>query len=242
MRPIDFLEFRSELKPASGFQSLQFREIECLSGARDPRYLQVFHETPADAAALRARLAEPTLWDAFVVVLRSRGLPAAGPDELLQTIIRIAKRVESENLYELAEALLVEGRLDRELAELVVELPLLLVRDDRVGCVHLLELPLGRRVALKVLSDDLARDKAYVQAPPAEETPPKIEALLASVVETLCEETEASAPLWCRAVPSLREPWFPSGTENLKALALRESPIHFRKRSIFVLGNFLSRA
>ena len=106
MRPIDFLEFRSELKPASGFQSLQFREIECLSGARDPRYLQVFNDIPADAEALRVRLAEPTLWDAFVAVLRSRGLPTADSDALLQTIIRIAKRAESEDLYELAEALL----------------------------------------------------------------------------------------------------------------------------------------
>jgi len=106
MRPIDFLEFRSELKPASGFQSLQFREIECLSGARDPRYLQVFSDDPKDAEALRTRLAEPTLWDAFVAVLRSRGLPTADSDALLQTIIRIAKRAESEDLYELAEALL----------------------------------------------------------------------------------------------------------------------------------------
>ena len=106
MRPIDFLEFRSELQPASGFQSLQFREIESLSGAGDPSYLKVFSDNPEDAAVLRARLAEPTLWDAFVGALRSRGLPAANDEALLQTIIRISKREESEDLYELAEALL----------------------------------------------------------------------------------------------------------------------------------------
>jgi hypothetical protein len=30
--------------------------------------------------------------------------------------------------------------------------------------------------------------------------------------------------------------------ENLKASALVESPVHYRKRKIFVLANFLERA
>ena len=38
MRPQDFLAFRSELAPASGFQSVQFRAIEFLSGLRDRSY------------------------------------------------------------------------------------------------------------------------------------------------------------------------------------------------------------
>src|SRR5262245_3483064 len=37
MRPIDFLRFRDRLKPASGFQSAQFRELEFLAGIRDER-------------------------------------------------------------------------------------------------------------------------------------------------------------------------------------------------------------
>jgi hypothetical protein len=36
MTPQDFLEFRSQLAPASGFQSVQFRELEFLSGPRTP--------------------------------------------------------------------------------------------------------------------------------------------------------------------------------------------------------------
>lgn len=32
MAPKDFLEFRTHLAPASGFQSVQFREIEFISG------------------------------------------------------------------------------------------------------------------------------------------------------------------------------------------------------------------
>jgi tryptophan 2,3-dioxygenase len=38
MTPQDFLEFRLRLAPASGFQSVQFRELEFLSGAKDPSY------------------------------------------------------------------------------------------------------------------------------------------------------------------------------------------------------------
>jgi hypothetical protein len=33
-----------------------------------------------------------------------------------------------------------------------------------------------------------------------------------------------------------------SGVENLKAMALVESPAWFRRRNVFVLGNFLNRA
>jgi len=106
MRPIDFLEFRSELKPASGFQSVQFREIECLSGAKDPRFLPVHADDPEGAAALRARLAEPALWDGFVALLQARGLPVADDSALVATIVRILKREHAADLYELSEALL----------------------------------------------------------------------------------------------------------------------------------------
>ena len=42
MTPQDFLEFRQRLAPASGFQSVQFRELEFLSGAKDPAYVDRF--------------------------------------------------------------------------------------------------------------------------------------------------------------------------------------------------------
>ena len=78
MTPQDFLEFRQRLAPASGFQSVQFRELEFLSGAQDPSYLERFRGiTAAEQAHLAARLEEPTLWDAFLAVLRSLGLPPA---------------------------------------------------------------------------------------------------------------------------------------------------------------------
>lgn len=85
------------------------------------------------------------------------------------------------------------------------------------------------------------KEMSYISTPPAEGLSPRINALLSSTVETLCEELEMTTPSWCSAVPCLTAPWFVSETENLKAAAIVESPVHFRKRNIFVLGNFLSR-
>jgi hypothetical protein len=66
--------------------------------------------------------------------------------------------------------------------------------------------------------------------------------LSASIVDALCHEQGVEAPDWPSAVGVLPDPWFVSGTENLKASALLESPVRFRRRNIFVLSNFLSRA
>src|SRR4030095_11781880 len=44
MTPISFLAFRDELNPASGFQSMQFREIEFTSGQKDASILKEFRD------------------------------------------------------------------------------------------------------------------------------------------------------------------------------------------------------
>ncbi|MBI2068122.1 MAG: helix-turn-helix domain-containing protein [Deltaproteobacteria bacterium] len=85
------------------------------------------------------------------------------------------------------------------------------------------------------------RDPRYIEEMPASKTAPKIKALLASTVEALCAELELPPPDWIEMVVPLTEPWFVSGVESLKASALVESPVFFRKRNIFVLGNFLDR-
>lgn len=87
-----------------------------------------------------------------------------------------------------------------------------------------------------------SKERQLVENPPQNRLSKKMAALLASTVEMLCDEMNLSYPFWCRGIPSLQVPWFPSGMENLKATALVESPLHFRKRNIFVLGNFLERA
>lgn len=87
-----------------------------------------------------------------------------------------------------------------------------------------------------------ARDPELIEAPPINDLDGRIRALMASTVEALCSELGLTAPPWCRSVAALDHPWFVSGIENLKAMALVESPAPFRARNIFVLGNFLERA
>ncbi len=69
MTPQDFLEFREGLAPASGFQSAQYRELEFLSGAKDRAFLARFRGlTDAERDRLLRRLAEPSLWDAYLAL------------------------------------------------------------------------------------------------------------------------------------------------------------------------------
>jgi transcriptional regulator with XRE-family HTH domain len=77
---------------------------------------------------------------------------------------------------------------------------------------------------------------------PDPDTPPRSLCLLAATVETLCDSVGMDLPDWCFAVGALPDPWFVSGVESLKAMALVHSPAHFRKRNLFVLDNFLERA
>jgi len=97
MAPHDFLTFRSELAPASGFQSTQFREIEFLSGLKDPGYLKTLQSLPDDHARLQRRLDEPSLRDAYAALLGRRTL----------TVLEIYRHAdEHRDLYDLTEALL----------------------------------------------------------------------------------------------------------------------------------------
>lgn len=69
----------------------------------------------------------------------------------------------------------------------------------------------------------------------------RLKALLASMVVYLCEEADIDAPSWALKTYFLAEPWFVSETQSLKAMALTESPLAFRRNNIFVLSNFLTR-
>src|SRR2546430_11915069 len=74
MAPQDFLTFRSELAPASGFQSVQFREIEFLSGLKDAGYIKTLDKVGDARARLQRRLDEPSLHDAFSALMERRGV------------------------------------------------------------------------------------------------------------------------------------------------------------------------
>jgi tryptophan 2,3-dioxygenase len=98
MSPQDFLAFRSQLAPASGFQSVQFREIEFLSGLKEPKYLSRIEGSPEEMGRLRRRLNEPSLADALHSLIQRRGSPS------LVEIFR--DRARHGDLFDLCEALL----------------------------------------------------------------------------------------------------------------------------------------
>jgi tryptophan 2,3-dioxygenase len=113
MTPQDFLQFRQALAPASGFQSVQYRELEFLSGAKDPSFVQRFHAlTRAERARLARRLEEPTLWDGFLAVLSRRGLPTQDDAAVMESVRRAARdRTSYADVWALAEALLQHDEL-----------------------------------------------------------------------------------------------------------------------------------
>jgi tryptophan 2,3-dioxygenase len=113
MTPQDFLEFRQRLAPASGFQSVQFRELEFISGAKDEGFLRRFKGlTDAEKQSLRRRLDEPSLWEAFTGLLASRGLDVAGDDALTASLRSVAHdRATYGDLWAMAEALILHDEL-----------------------------------------------------------------------------------------------------------------------------------
>ena len=86
MTPVEFNRFRAHLNPASGFQSLQFRELELLCGS-DPKEYDRFKEiSPEWAPKLAARLAKPNLRQTFFQTLAREGL--AQTDDLASEALR----------------------------------------------------------------------------------------------------------------------------------------------------------
>jgi tryptophan 2,3-dioxygenase len=119
MMPTDFLAFRDHLMPASGFQSFQFRELEYVSGLKEPRFLRNYDPGSEERAKLESRLAQPTLADAFFALLRRCGfdLPdasatadedrAAVRQRRINELVRVYQDAEKHYaLFLLAESLI----------------------------------------------------------------------------------------------------------------------------------------
>ncbi|HVS20421.1 MAG TPA: tryptophan 2,3-dioxygenase family protein [Pyrinomonadaceae bacterium] len=120
MKPISFLAFRDELNPASGFQSMQFREIEFSSGLKDADVLRGFARDDFARKRLETRMRAPSLSEAFFALLRRRGFDTPASDvprdekerrtnhgKRQRAVCEVLTRPEKLNEeYQLAEALL----------------------------------------------------------------------------------------------------------------------------------------
>lgn len=92
--------------------------------------------------------------------------------------------------------------------------------------------------------DELRRslDPRLILLPPHRKFDVRLSALLASMVQAVCEELGMDRPHWVKKSYFLKSPWFVSGVKSLKASALVESPLPFRRNNIFVQANILERA
>jgi len=106
MTPQEFNQFRDHLNPASGFQSIQFREIEFLCGIRRLDTLKHTQMDENQRARLERRLAEPTLYDKVRALLVRRGFEASDRAALVATFKTIYREYRDHyDLYMLCEQL-----------------------------------------------------------------------------------------------------------------------------------------
>lgn len=80
MTPLEFNSFRGFLDEASGFQSVQFRELEIRCGHRSTHIMKAYQDQPAYIERMKKRIKEPTLWEDFCAFLAEKGYDIEQPE------------------------------------------------------------------------------------------------------------------------------------------------------------------
>jgi tryptophan 2,3-dioxygenase len=80
MTPLEFNQFRKFLDNSSGFQSVQFREIEMLCGMRSPHMLLIHPEGSEYRHRLEQRAIHLTIWESFCGMLQDKGFDMHMPE------------------------------------------------------------------------------------------------------------------------------------------------------------------
>lgn len=108
MAQIGFLEFRDKLNPASGFQSMQFRELEFVSGAKDENILKHFSGDEFAFRKLSERYNAPTLADSFWRLLKNNAFAVGTDEDKVQSIVEILTHPEKYPDLFIMQDLLIE--------------------------------------------------------------------------------------------------------------------------------------
>ncbi|MFN4260862.1 MAG: tryptophan 2,3-dioxygenase [Gemmataceae bacterium] len=74
LTPLSFSIFRDRLENASGFQSVQFRELEFMLGYKRPELLRFHQQRAGEVEHLQQRLRQPSVVDAFYDLLEQHGV------------------------------------------------------------------------------------------------------------------------------------------------------------------------
>jgi tryptophan 2,3-dioxygenase len=124
--PADYSSMREALGSSSGFQSVQYRLMEFMMGAKNAQIIDTHEGEPAFQALLRAELQRPSLYDVCLALLARRGfdLPAQAYQRDFSLAYAASPAVEAAwarvyrepgrywDLYDLAEKLVdLEYRL-----------------------------------------------------------------------------------------------------------------------------------
>ncbi len=105
MTPTDFNKFRSNLNPASGFQSLQFRELEIISGASIEEYRKFAPLEPEWLPKLSELAQEGNLPQSFKKLLVQRKLVTTLDADAVRTgLLEIYQNPKHHDLRSLCEA------------------------------------------------------------------------------------------------------------------------------------------
>src|SRR4051794_5902472 len=108
MAQIGFLEFRDKLNPASGFQSMQFREMEFVSGQKDAKILDNFRKDEYAHERLQERFDQPTVADAFWSLLDREGFAVSTREERVSAVVEILTHPEEHGNLFIMQDLLIE--------------------------------------------------------------------------------------------------------------------------------------
>ncbi|MFN2448841.1 MAG: tryptophan 2,3-dioxygenase [Candidatus Baltobacteraceae bacterium] len=107
MSPQEFNAFRDHLNPASGFQSLQFRELEFLCGLRRTDTLAHIQMSAAQRERLEEMLERPSMYDKVKALVERRGFQARPREALIETYRQIYNEPQrAYDLYMLFEDLI----------------------------------------------------------------------------------------------------------------------------------------
>ncbi len=119
MTPVSFLSFRSRIESASGFQSVQFREVEIVLGLRQIGPLKHLPEGSDPRRRLEELMEKPSLWDSFLQFLARSGYPV--PEEALNRNVRQPLETSSE-VQKILVGIYHEDPWARQVCERLVDL------------------------------------------------------------------------------------------------------------------------
>jgi tryptophan 2,3-dioxygenase len=119
LTPNEYLEFRTALGHASGFQSFQYHAVEMLLGMKEAKALGPFKHVPTQYAELERLLESPGLYDEFLRHLARVGHPVPAdrvqrdwrePYEKSEAVVEVFRRIYEDtekhwDAYEMCEKL-----------------------------------------------------------------------------------------------------------------------------------------